>query len=107
MSDEALRRQRKAEREANQAYRIRPGKNHDTCDSCKEGGDLLCCDRCPSAFHLMCHDPPLEEEDVPKGEWLCHKCKSEKTSAQVIRNPCPFILSTDTSVGFDLKVLHG
>lgn len=28
--------------------------NHDCCDSCKEGGDLLCCDRCPAAFHLQC-----------------------------------------------------
>lgn len=74
MSDEALRRQKKLEREASQVYR-RPGKNHDCCDSCKEGGDLLCCDKCPAAFHLLCHDPPLEEEDVPSGEWLCHKCK--------------------------------
>ena len=34
----------------------RPGKlvNHDSCDSCREGGDLLCCDRCPAAFHLQC-----------------------------------------------------
>lgn len=24
------------------------------CDSCKEGGDLLCCDRCSAAFHLQC-----------------------------------------------------
>lgn len=55
----------------------RPGKlpNHDCCDSCKEGGDLLCCDKCPAAFHLQCHDPPLEEEDVPPGEWLCHRCR--------------------------------
>ncbi|CAG2163130.1 unnamed protein product [Oppiella nova] len=49
--------------------------NHEYCDSCREGGDLLCCDRCPNAFHLQCHDPPLDEEDVPPGEWLCRKCK--------------------------------
>ncbi|CAG2104380.1 unnamed protein product, partial [Medioppia subpectinata] len=49
--------------------------NHEYCDSCREGGDLLCCDRCPNAFHLQCHDPPLDEEDVPQGEWLCRKCK--------------------------------
>ncbi len=28
--------------------------NHDSCDSCREGGDLLCCDRCPASFHLQC-----------------------------------------------------
>ncbi|XP_022248416.1 PHD finger protein 12-like [Limulus polyphemus] len=49
--------------------------NHDCCDSCKEGGDLICCDRCPASFHLLCHNPPLEEEDLPRGEWLCHRCK--------------------------------
>lgn len=55
----------------------RPGRavNHDSCDSCKEGGDLICCDRCPAAFHLMCHDPPLSEDDLPSGEWICHNCK--------------------------------
>lgn len=32
--------------------------NHDTCDSCREGGDLLCCDHCPAAFHLQCWSVP-------------------------------------------------
>ena len=47
--------------------------NHDYCDACKEGGDLLCCDRCPAAFHLLCHDPPLEDADIPPGEWICRR----------------------------------
>jgi hypothetical protein len=49
--------------------------NHEFCDSCKEGGDLLCCDRCPASFHLQCHNPPLDEEELPQGEWICHRCK--------------------------------
>ncbi|KAK3085048.1 hypothetical protein FSP39_023477, partial [Pinctada imbricata] len=72
VSDEVLRRQRRREREYRRGGRT---VNHDCCDSCKEGGDLLCCDWCPAAFHLQCHDPPLEEDDVPPGEWKCHKCK--------------------------------
>lgn len=72
VSDEVLRRQRRKERENRRQGRT---VNHDSCDSCKEGGDLLCCDWCPAAFHLQCHDPPLEEDDVPPGEWRCHRCK--------------------------------
>ena len=73
VSEETLRRQRREERE----YHRRPGRaiNHDSCDSCKEGGDLLCCDKCPASFHLQCHNPPLEEDDVPPGEWICHRCR--------------------------------
>ncbi|TMW47874.1 hypothetical protein DOY81_007024 [Sarcophaga bullata] len=58
-------------------YYKRPGRghNHDLCDACEEGGDLLCCDRCPSSFHLQCHDPPLTEDDIPSGQWLCHNCR--------------------------------
>ncbi|XP_023176434.2 PHD finger protein 12 [Drosophila hydei] len=63
-------------------YYRRPGRghNHDLCDACEEGGNLLCCDRCPSSFHLQCHDPPLNEEDIPSGQWLCHSCRMAKVS---------------------------
>uniref|UniRef100_A0A182JH80 PHD finger protein 12 n=1 Tax=Anopheles atroparvus TaxID=41427 RepID=A0A182JH80_ANOAO len=64
-------------RRSNHPYYRKPGRGHnnDTCDSCKEGGDLLCCDRCPSSFHLGCHDPPLSEHEIPYGQWVCHTCK--------------------------------
>ncbi|XP_038217535.1 PHD finger protein 12 [Zerene cesonia] len=57
-------------------YYKRPGKghNHDSCDACGEGGDLICCDRCPASFHLGCYDPPLDENDIPSGLWLCKQC---------------------------------
>ncbi|XP_070571752.1 PHD finger protein 12-like [Ptychodera flava] len=70
-SDEPPKKLKKTEREPRRTGRT---QNHDSCDSCREGGDLLCCDRCPAAFHLQCCDPPLEEEDLPPGEWLCHRC---------------------------------
>uniref|UniRef100_A0A6G1SAU6 PHD finger protein 12 n=1 Tax=Aceria tosichella TaxID=561515 RepID=A0A6G1SAU6_9ACAR len=50
--------------------------NNAYCDYCVEGGNLLCCDKCPVAFHLKCNEPPLNEEDVPPGEWLCPRCKA-------------------------------
>lgn len=28
--------------------------NNAFCDYCIEGGNLLCCDKCPVAFHLKC-----------------------------------------------------
>ncbi|XP_075983534.1 uncharacterized protein LOC142981473 [Anticarsia gemmatalis] len=58
-------------------YYKRPGKghNHDSCDACGEGGDLICCDRCPASFHLGCYDPPLDENDIPAGLWLCKECQ--------------------------------
>jgi len=69
-------------------YFKRPGRghNHDVCDSCKEGGALICCDFCPASFHLQCHDPPLEDDDIPEGDWMCIKCfatKQEKQSGSV------------------------
>ncbi|XP_019622342.1 PREDICTED: PHD finger protein 12-like [Branchiostoma belcheri] len=65
---------KRSRREAREPRRTGKSFNRDCCDSCKEGGDLLCCDRCPAAFHLQCCDPPLCEEDLPEGEWLCHRC---------------------------------
>lgn len=34
------------------------------------------CDRCPVSFHLLCHDPPLRLDQIPKGDFLCNKCKT-------------------------------
>lgn len=49
--------------------------NNEYCSYCDEGGNLLNCDRCPVSFHLLCHEPPLEHDQIPKGEFLCNKCK--------------------------------
>eukprot|EP01117_Protostelium_nocturnum_P015875 TRINITY_DN618_c2_g1_i3.p1 TRINITY_DN618_c2_g1~~TRINITY_DN618_c2_g1_i3.p1 ORF type:complete len:245 (+),score=26.27 TRINITY_DN618_c2_g1_i3:254-988(+) len=54
--------------------------NHDQCDACGEGGDLLCCDNCPRSFHFECVNPPLDSEDVEmmKEDWFCPLCSSTK-----------------------------
>ena len=46
--------------------------NNEYCSYCDEGGSLINCDRCPASFHLLCHEPPLD--DIPKGDFLCNAC---------------------------------
>ncbi|NXH65813.1 AIRE regulator, partial [Hydrobates tethys] len=50
-----------------------PGQeNEDECAACGDGGELICCDGCPRAFHLACLVPPLP--CVPSGTWRCSSC---------------------------------
>ncbi|KAL4648343.1 E3 ubiquitin-protein ligase TRIM33 [Arapaima gigas] len=55
-----------------------PGKdedpNEDWCAVCQNGGELLCCDRCPKVFHITCHIPTLSCS--PSGEWMCTFCRN-------------------------------
>uniref|UniRef100_A0A8C9WN74 E3 ubiquitin-protein ligase TRIM33 n=1 Tax=Scleropages formosus TaxID=113540 RepID=A0A8C9WN74_SCLFO len=55
-----------------------PGKdddpNEDWCAVCQNGGELLCCDRCPKVFHITCHIPTLNCS--PSGEWMCTFCRN-------------------------------
>ncbi|XP_048356670.1 transcription intermediary factor 1-alpha isoform X2 [Sphaerodactylus townsendi] len=47
--------------------------NEDWCAVCQNGGELLCCDKCPKVFHLSCHVPTLR--NFPSGEWICTFCR--------------------------------
>ncbi|XP_032132456.1 autoimmune regulator isoform X2 [Sapajus apella] len=49
-----------------------PHQNEDECAVCRDGGELICCDGCPRAFHLACLSPPLQ--DIPSGTWRCSSC---------------------------------
>jgi hypothetical protein len=37
-------------------------------------GKFVCCETCPRSFHFTCVDPPLDENDLPDGEWHCRSC---------------------------------
>ncbi|XP_072000932.1 transcription intermediary factor 1-alpha isoform X5 [Engystomops pustulosus] len=47
--------------------------NEDWCAVCQNGGELLCCEKCPKVFHLSCHVPTLL--NFPSGEWFCTFCR--------------------------------
>ncbi|KAF5751582.1 putative protein binding protein [Tripterygium wilfordii] len=46
--------------------------NDDLCHYCYHGGDLLCCDGCPRAFHPAC----LSLAVIPRGTWYCKFCEN-------------------------------
>jgi len=54
--------------------------HQDYCEVCQQGGEIILCDTCPRAYHLVCLDPELE--DTPEGKWSCPHCEAEGTQEQ-------------------------
>nr|KAG5696298.1 hypothetical protein BaRGS_027908 [Batillaria attramentaria] len=47
-------------------------EHQDYCEVCQQGGEIILCDTCPRAYHLVCLEPELEE--APEGKWSCPHC---------------------------------
>ncbi|EOD15279.1 hypothetical protein EMIHUDRAFT_211412 [Emiliania huxleyi CCMP1516] len=63
-----LAKQKEAQQRKAQYYGIGDDGKMGECHHCKDGGELLCCDRCPKVFHFECLVPPMREEDLPEGK---------------------------------------
>lgn len=55
--------------------------NNEYCSYCRQGGNLILCDKCVRSFHLECLK--INEEDLPEGNWYCPICTTrEKKEAE-------------------------
>lgn len=54
--------------------------SHDLCDACGGDGILICCDKCPNAFHFECSYPPIrpDDEQALSNPFACIKCDDDK-----------------------------
>ncbi|XP_055947744.1 chromodomain-helicase-DNA-binding protein Mi-2 homolog isoform X9 [Argiope bruennichi] len=57
--------------------------HQDYCEVCQQGGEIILCDTCPRAYHLVCLDPDLEEP--PEGKWSCPHCEGAVTKEVAIK----------------------
>jgi len=53
------------------------------CRVCRDGGELLCCEQCPSAYHIYCLNPPLTR--IPDEEWICPRCSCRPLKGKVAK----------------------
>lgn len=48
--------------------------NEDWCACCMDGGELMCCDKCPKVFHQACHIPIISSLPDESETWQCLLC---------------------------------
>jgi hypothetical protein len=66
------------------------GEHVDHCLICDDGGDLICCESCPNAYHLECLQLNTLDADA---EWYCPDCTTKRTNQlsprRTISTPSP------------------
>ncbi|CAL8377750.1 unnamed protein product [Boreogadus saida] len=80
---QALKKKKKAAGEAGEAV---GGDGYETdhqdyCEVCQQGGEIILCDTCPRAHHLVCLEPELEK--APEGKWSCPHCWSDRLNHKI------------------------
>ncbi|CAL8273789.1 unnamed protein product [Merluccius merluccius] len=58
---------------AKKGYSHHSHVNVSWCFVCSKGGQLLCCESCPAAFH-----PDCLNISMPEGSWFCNDCRAGK-----------------------------
>ena len=56
-------------------------QNMSYCGVCRKGGELICCEVCPSVFHLNC----VNLRGIPQGKWMCFFCRLVKDGVEAVR----------------------
>jgi chromodomain-helicase-DNA-binding protein 4 len=57
-------------------------EHQEFCEVCQQGGEIILCDTCPRAYHLVCLDPELDE--APEGKWSCPHCETNGPENAVV-----------------------
>ncbi|URE09108.1 PHD-finger [Musa troglodytarum] len=65
-------------------------RNDDTCGHCGDGGELICCDNCPSSYHQAC----LLSKELPEDRWYCPNCTCDVCGAVVNIMETPSAMAT-------------
>lgn len=75
--------------------------HQDYCEVCQQGGEIILCDTCPRAYHLVCLDPELEK--APEGKWSCPHCVSVGACGSAARWGAPAEGLGDRETGLSLE----
>ena len=73
-------------------------EHNEFCEVCKQGGEIILCDTCPRAYHLVCLEPEVGDifftllfvyskqfqlytmfqlSEAPEGKWSCPICERD------------------------------